>query len=425
MRVYYKQHAREPDARVAARMPMLDWHALPPAPASLPLTLLLGFLIALVALGIDSTVPSLPAVAGAFGTDAAGAQATLTGLFAGVACGQLVWGPLSDRYGRRVCALAGLAIIAAASVASANAPDASALAWLRCLQGFGLSCGPVIGRSVVRDLYSHEEAARLLSRMMIAFGLVPICAPLAGSALLAAGGWSAVYWLHAAIAVALAAAVLRALPETAPAGGILHTPVAMVGSFARLLRARSFLAPLLVMLGVQLGIIAFVTNSSLTLIRGFRMTPAEFSFAFAGVMLGQIAGAAASSRLVARHGIPAMLRFGTSLAACAGLVLAALAWLDVRHWGAVVGPMVAFLFASSFVIPNATAAALSPFPQSAGSASSLMGSLAFAIGSALGAGLGWAFDGSARPMASAIAASAAAAWCAMTFLLPPRGAPRG
>jgi len=395
---------------------MLDWRALSQAPASLRLTLLLGFLIALVALGIDSTVPTLPALAHAFGTDAGAAQITLTGLFFGVACGQLVWGPFSDRLGRRAGLFAGLALVVAASLASVRAEGTTALAWLRFAQGFGLSCGPVIGRSIVRDLYSNEQAARLLSSMMIAFGLVPICAPIVGSTLLAGWGWQAVYWMHAVVAMALLAAVIRTLPETAPLARASPAPLAIASTFAALLRQREFLAPFLVLLGVQLGIIAFVTNSSLALIQGFGLTPFEYSLAFAGVMLGQITGALASARLVTRHGIHFMLRSGATLAAGAGITLAAMAWLGLRHWAAVVAPMAVYLFASSLVIPNATAAALSPFPRIAGSASSLMGSISFAIGAGLGAALGWLFDGSARPMATAIAMSATGAWLAMKLL---------
>ena len=401
--------------------PMLDWHALPQAPASLQLTLLLGFLIALVALGIDSTVPALPAMAAAFGAEPGAAQITLTGLFAGIACGQLAWGPLSDRFGRKPALYAGLALTALASVASTAAAQTTTLAWLRFAQGFGISCGPVIGRSIVRDLYSHEQAAGLLSRMMIVFGVVPIVAPLAGSSLLAAAGWQSVFWLHAVLALALMAAVARVLAETAPERRAIWRPSAMARSFAGLLLQRAFTAPFLVMLGVQLGIIAFVTNSAVVLIRGFGLTPTQYSLVFAGVMLGQISGAFASSRLVARHGLRLLLRFGASFAACAGIAVAALAWMDIRHWSAVAAPMCAYLFASSFVIPNATAAALSPFPESAGSASSLMGAVAFGIGALLGALLGWAFDGSARPMASVAALGGACAWLALR-LLPAQGA---
>ncbi|TAK45842.1 MAG: Bcr/CflA family efflux MFS transporter [Betaproteobacteria bacterium] len=419
-RSYYKQHRAGP-AFAAARPPMLDWPALPQAPASLQLTLLLGFLIALVALGIDSTVPALPAVAIALGSAPGAAQLTLTGLFAGVACGQLAWGPLSDRYGRRPTLYGGLALMALASLASALAADVATLAWLRFAQGIGLSCGPVIGRSIVRDLYSHEQAARLLSRMTIVFGFVPVFAPLAGSALLDAAGWQAVFWLHAAIALALVTASGRVLAETAPRRRAIESPLAMALGYARLLGQRAFLAPFLVMLGVQLGIIAFVTNSAVTLIRGFGLTPYQYSFVFALVMLGQIGGAFAGSRLVTRHGVRAMLRLGAAFAACAGIAVAALAWIDVRHWAAVALPMCAYLFAASLVIPNATAAALQPFPERAGSASSLMGALAFGVGALLGAVLGWSFDGSARPMASAAALGGAAAWLAIG-LLPPQTA---
>jgi DHA1 family bicyclomycin/chloramphenicol resistance-like MFS transporter len=220
-------------------------------------------------------------------------------------------------------------------------------------------------------------------------------------------------------------AVARVLPETLPRprnSAVLRSPAL---GFAGLLGQRAFVAPFLVMLGAQLGIIAFVTNSALALIRGFGLTPWQYSLVFAGVMLGQICGAFASSRLVARRGIRSMMLFGSSFAACSGLVLAALAWMDVRHWAAVAGPMCAFLFASSFIIPNATAAALSPFPESAGSASSLMGALTFGIGALLGAVLGWLFDGSARPMASATALGGAAAWLAMALLPGARAQPHG
>jgi DHA1 family bicyclomycin/chloramphenicol resistance-like MFS transporter len=177
------------------------------------------------------------------------------------------------------------------------------------------------------------------------------------------------------------------------------------------------------MLGVQLGIIAFVTNSALTLIRGFGLTPTQYSLVFAGVMLGQISGAFAGSRLVTRLGVRPLLRFGASFAACAGVAAAALAWLDVRHWSALAAPMCAYLFASSFVIPNAIAAALQPFPERAGSASSLMGAVTFGIGALLGALLGWSFDGSARPLASAAALGGAASWLALGLL--PAAGPHG
>ena len=382
---------------------------LAPPPASVGLTVLIGVLIALTAVIFDSTLPITPEIARQLGGEAAAAQFTLTTYFAGIALGQLVWGPLSDRIGRRPALLAGLVLALASSAACALSGNLALLAAARLAQGFAASVGPVIGRSVVRDLYSHEQAARLLARAMIVFGIVPIAAPLVGSTLLELFGWRAVFGLHAAIAAALLAVLAARFAETAPAdrrppplSRILHT-------YAGLLADRRFLYPYLVQLMIQIGIMAWVTHSGFALIRGAQVSPGAYALMFAGVMLGQIAGAWATSRLVMRRGIPAMIRRGARLAFIAGVIMAALAAADVSHWAAVVVPTALFLFAASFVLPHTTAAALTPFPQSAGAASSLMGAIQFAIGAGVSALLGVLFDGSMRPMIYAMAASGLAA----------------
>jgi DHA1 family bicyclomycin/chloramphenicol resistance-like MFS transporter len=389
------------------------------SPASLALTLLLGLLIALTALAIDSTLPALPALASAFGAEAGAAQFTLTSLFAGAALGQLLWGPVSDRYGRRPVLLAGLALFAAASALAALAPGLGTLAAARALQGFATSTCSVLGRTVARDLYSHEHAAQLLARMMIVFGIVPILAPLAGGQLLAAWGWSAVFWLHAAVAAALLVSVARGLGETAPTERRTLAPRRIAAAFGELLAHRGFFAAFCVALATQLGIMCWITSSSFVLIRGFGLSPAAYSLAFALVMLGQVAGAWAGSRLVMRHGIARMLALGVSIGAVSGVALAALAFGGATHWSAVVVPMLGFMFASALVVPHATAAALTPFPAIAGTASSLMGAVQFACGALAGAALGAAFDGTARPFAAAVAAASLAALAALHLLFQP------
>ena len=389
------------------------------ASASLPLTLLLGLLIALTALAIDSTLPALPALAVAFGAEAGAAQFTLTCFFVGVAVGQLAWGPISDRYGRRPALIAGLALCAAASVAAAFAPGLGTLALLRAVQGIGTSACAVIARTVVRDLYSHEHAAQLLARMMIVFGLVPMVAPLIGGRLLVAWGWGAVFWLHAAVAAALLVSVARGLEETAPSERRALTPGQIAAAFRELLSHRGFMAAFCVLLAMQIGIMAWVTSSAFVLIRGFGVSPDGYALLFALVMLGQIFGAWASSRLVMRHGIARMLAAGCSLGALSGGAMAALAFTGVAHWSAVALPMLVFLFASSLVLPHATAAALTPFPRIAGTAASLMGSVQFVCGALVSAALGAAFDGSARPLAATVAAGGVAAFAALHLLYKP------
>lgn len=358
---------------------------------------LLGLLIALPALGTDVFVPALPALTQALGSEVEAAQLTMTLYFIGLAAGQLAWGPLSDRYGRKPILLGGLAIMLAASLAAALAESLGAVIAARLVQGLGMSSGALIGRTIVRDLYAHEQAAKLLSSMSIVFSLVPITAPLSGGLLAGSVGWPAVFVALAAIAAALIAAVTF-LRETAPQARA--SPPGVFATFGTILGDRRFLAPYSVFLCTQIGILAWVSNSSFTLISGLGVGPTAYGAMFTLVMSGQIAGAWVSSRLVLRLGIPRMLRAGAALMLAGGAAAAALAWAGAGHWLSVVLPFVVFLFGAALVVPNATAAAMAPFPAAAGAVSSLIGTIGFTSGALISTALGAAFDGTARPMAT-------------------------
>ncbi len=267
--------------------------------------MLLGVLFALTALGTDAWLPALPVAAQALGAPVAGMQLTVTTYFLGLAAGQLVWGPLSDRYGRKPVLLAGLALALLASAVCAAADSAAALVLARLAQGFGMSAGPVMARTIVRDLHGHEQAARLLARMTIVFSVIPIAAPLAGGLMVVLGGWRAVFWLLGGVAALLAAAVALRLAETVPAERASAHPAQIARSFAAIAAEPRFLAPYGAMLCAQIGIFAFVSNSAFTLVSGLGVAPGAFALLFALVMVGQIAGAWLSSRLVMRVGMAA------------------------------------------------------------------------------------------------------------------------
>src|SRR5476651_2727676 len=199
------------------------------SPGSVWLTVLLGLLVALTPLGTDSYVPTLPAIALAFGAPVAEVQFTITTFFFGIAAGQLAWGPLSDRFGRKPALLCGLALYLASALACLGAESVAAITLWRFVQGLGMSSGPVIARTIVRDLHSHEQAARMLARMMVVFGIVPIAAPLAGAQLLAWWGWQAIFALLAIVAVALLFSVAAGLKETAPRARTALSPLRIAG----------------------------------------------------------------------------------------------------------------------------------------------------------------------------------------------------
>jgi DHA1 family bicyclomycin/chloramphenicol resistance-like MFS transporter len=365
---------------------------------SLPLTVLLGVLIALPAMGTDLFVPALPGLAQALAVDVAAAQFTLTTYFAGLGAGMLLWGPLSDRYGRKPVLCAGLVMMLAASLLAAFVDSVGAVAAARLAQGLAMSSGAVIGRAVVRDLHAHEQAARLLARMTIVFSLVPISAPVIGALIAGAAGWRAIFWCFAAVGVVLVAAAAAGLRETAPSERSSVHPAHVARTWLHILAERRFVAPFLLVLCAHVGILAWVSSSAFVLVRGFGISTEGYGFAFAAVMLGQITGAWASSRLVLRIGIARLLRLGAALMLAAGVAAAVLAWAGVGHWAAVVLPFLFFLIGSALTVPNATAAAISPFPGSAGAAVSLLGAVGFGVGAIISSGLGAAFDGSARAM---------------------------
>ena len=370
-------------------------------PASL--TVLLGLLIALPALGTDLFVPSLPALAQSLSVSVSAGQSALTAYFAGLAAGMLVWGPLSDRFGRKPVLLAGLATMFAASVAAALMESIGGVAIARLAQGFAMSSGAVIVRSVVRDLHAHEQAARLLASITIVFSIIPIAAPILGAQLAGRWGWQAVFWTIAAAGAALLAATATRLRETAPLPRRSIHPFALVSGFASILADRRFIAPMLVAFCMQVGLLAWVSNSAFTLVRGLGVSTVAYGWMFAMVMLGQIGGAWVASRQVMRFGMARLMRAGVLLALAAGFVAAGLAWAGIGHWLAVALPFALFLFGTALVIPNATATALSPFPGMAGSVSSLLGAMSFTGGALMSSALGASFDGTARPMASAAA----------------------
>ncbi len=227
-----------------SRIPETD--IFPVSSAPLSLVLLLGTLMAFGPLSIDTYLPAFPAIGRDFSASAADVQRTLSMYFAGLAIGQVIYGPLADRFGRRAPLLGGMTLYVVAAIGCATAPTLGALTAWRFAQALGGCSGMVITRAVVRDLFPPRDMARIFSQLMLVMGVAPILAPLLGSTLLAAFGWRGIFWTLAALGVACIIAQSLALPESLPtdrrAKAGLRTIVTTYGS---LIRDPRFLAPVI------------------------------------------------------------------------------------------------------------------------------------------------------------------------------------
>jgi DHA1 family bicyclomycin/chloramphenicol resistance-like MFS transporter len=368
------------------------------------MTLLLGGLIAVAPLAMDIYLASMPSMAKALHASSEKVQLTLSLYMYAWGAAQVIVGPLTDRFGRRPALIGGLSLFVAASVVCAAARNIDTLIAARIVQAAAMATVAVVPRAVVRDLYAGEQAARMLSLMGVVLGIAPIVAPIIGSHLHVWFGWQANFVFVAAYGVVALAGVVFIFPETIRSRSSRATELrVMLANYARLLRSRAYLGYLLVAAFATSGLFAFLAGSSFVFVTVIGTGEEGFGLLFGTVMLGNIAGSTIGSRLVARLGIDRMLHFSTILMLVSGVAVAGLAWARVAHPLAIVVPMFAFMVAFMTTMPQATAGALTPFPEMAGSASSLLSFCQLLLASTAALVVGMAFDGTERPMATAIA----------------------
>jgi DHA1 family bicyclomycin/chloramphenicol resistance-like MFS transporter len=392
-------------------------------PGQLGMTLLLGALVAVAPLAMDIYLASMPSMARALTASDEQVQLTLSLYMYAWGAAQIFVGPLTDRFGRRPALVTGLTLFIAASIVCAGARDVHTLIAARVVQAAAMATVAVVPRAVVRDLYTGEEAARMLSLMGVVLGIAPIVAPIIGSHLHVWFGWQANFVFVAVYAGFMLAWMLFALPETIRARNRHATRVpVMLANYGRLLRSRTYMGYLLVAAFSTSGLFAFLAGSAFVFVSVMGAGEEQFGVLFGAVMIGNIVGSSIGSRLVARVGINRMLRGSTALMLASGLTLAVLAWARVASLPAIVVPMFFFMVAFMTTMPQATAGALTPFPEIAGSASSLLSFCQLLLASSAAFAVGMSFDGTQRPMATAIAVAAVLTFASFHLLIRRRAA---
>ena len=374
------------------------------------LVLIIGGLSIFGPLCIDMYLPALPRISRDLHASTSAVQFSITGCLVGIAIGQLVIGPISDRRGRRSPLIAGIGIFVLSSLACTLVSNVYLLDGLRVVEGLGGAAGIVIARAIVRDLFDGATAARFFSTLMLVTGLGPILAPQIGAEILRVTSWRGVFLALAMIASVLLFAALSKVPETLPserrrAGGLRST----IRSLSTVGRDRSFIGYALVgSLGFG-AIFAYIAGSPFVLQNIYGLSPQVFGLAFAVNAGGLVLGAQINGHLVRRLGSGPLLSFGLLVMAFGGV---ACLGAVCTHWGGlatVLPSLFIVLFGLGFLNPNAMALAMHNHPDSAGTASALFGSAQFLLGAAVAPLVGVAGNRNALPMGIVMAGLTAGA----------------
>ncbi len=387
--------------------------------------IVLGLLIAVGAFAIDMYIPGFAAIARDLHTDPGTVQLSMTSFFVALAVGQVVYGPVSDALGRRLPIFVGLGVFMAACAAAAFAPSIGALIVARFFQGLGAAATAVIPMAVIRDQHTGPDAARLLSLAMASLSVSPILAPVFGGVLVQYTSWRLIFLVLILISAGVWLLVARQLPETlAPENRSTLRPLDILLTYGRLLRTRRFVAPVAIAAFGQAVLFVFVAGAPFVLVTLHQVSPTVFGLLFALHAICLI-GTSQFNAVMMRH-------FGATRLIGAGVVvmsLAALAFLalvlggEPALWPLVLLTLLMFVCLGLILAP-AFLTAMEPFGAVAGSAAAIGAGVEFTTSSATTFLMGLSADGSARPMAVAMAAAACASLAGWVYFLrtPARAA---
>lgn len=369
---------------------------------NLRMVLILGALSAFGPLAIDFYLPAFPAMAQAFATDEKHVQTTLAAYFLGLSLGQLAYGPMADRFGRRKPLLFGVALFTLASLACAYAPNLDTLILARFVQALGGCAGMVLSRAIVSDKCDPVASAKVFSQLMLVMGLAPILAPMLGGVLVNLAGWQSIFLTLSLFSAACLVAVGLGLPESLPAHMPRQPLSGALRQYLRLLADRTFFGHALTGGIAIAGMFAYIAGSPFVFIKLYGVPAEHYGWLFGTNAAGFILVAQINARLLAKRGPAFLLVRAVWLYLVAGLALLAVAALRPAELWPLLVPLFICIASLGCIIPNASACAMRGQGARAGSASALMGCLQFSVAAGAAALVSLLHDGSAVPMALVI-----------------------
>lgn len=385
------------------------------------LLVLMGILQAIAPLSIDMYLPAMPSLEQFFHASTAAVQVTLVTFLIGYALGQSLYGPLTDRFGRKPPLYVSLVFFMASCAGCALAPTIGALSVFRVFQALGACGGAVISRAMVRDIFPSDELRKVFSMLILVLGVSPLIAPLLGGYLLLWFGWTAIFWMQGTLgALCLLGVHFRMQESLAKEHQRPLHITHIAASYRELIRDRTFLGASLVCGFSSAGMFAYIASAPFVLIDLYKVPAQLFGWLFGVIALGLITCSQINGRMSRRVPLWKVLRIANSVQLVAGL---ALLYTAATGFGGATGvfvPVFVYMCAAGFVFPNGNTIAMMRHGKMAGMASALLGTNQFAIAAIATIALGVIESTTALPMAVVLAACGAAAAILNFLTLGPR-----
>lgn len=362
------------------------------------LSALMGF----ASISTDLYLPAMPEMGRDLSADVGSVELTVSGFLIGFSLGQLVWGPLGDRYGRRLPVAAGLLLFVFGSAGCGMSSTVDWMIFWRVVQALGACCGVVLARAMVRDLYEGPKAAQMLSTLMTIMAIAPLLGPIVGGQILALAGWRAIFGVLVVVGLATLAALFT-IPETLPPERRSNASMtaSMIG-YGRLIANRRLVALALSGGFFYAGIYAYIAGTPFAFITYYHVPAGVYGLLFAIGIVGIMAANVANARLVSKFGSKRLLRLGALIGAASGIVAMVTTLMEWGGlWGLVI-PLFLFVSCSGLIVANSIGMALRDFPKQAGAVSALVGAVHYGCGIVGSFAVGAFADGTPRAMALAI-----------------------
>ncbi len=380
------------------------------------LILILGLLTAIGPFSIDMYLPAFPQIAESLHTDVSQVMLSLSSFFVGISVGQMIYGPLLERYGRKKPLYIGLGLYLLASVGCALSKTVDALILFRFLQALGGCAGMVAARAIVRDLFEAKEMARMFSTLMLVVAVSPIIAPTLGGYATTAWGWQSVFIILIFVNLIILAGIYFLLPESKkPDLSFSLKPGAITKNFMSIFRHPQFYTYALTGAVAYGGLSAYVSGSPQVFMEMFRVNEKQYGWIFAFIAIGIISASQVNNLILKKHSSEQIIKIASFCQSLIGITLAGIAFLGWSELYTTIFLIFLFLCCQGFIFPNASALSLAPFAHNAGSASALLGAIQMGIGAGASAVVSLLQNRTTLPMAGVMAGCSITAFLIFTL----------